>query len=174
VAVEADAPRTLVVLRHAKAARPDVDDRDRPLAPRGRRDAPVAGRWLRDHRLLPDLVLCSPARRTTETWELAGAQFEVQPPVRYEEETYRADAEGLLAVVRRTPDAVGTLLLVGHHPAVQDLIVRLAGESTGDALERILPTFPTSGIAVLRTASPWAQLQPGGACLAESVVPRGE
>jgi phosphohistidine phosphatase len=62
--------RRLILLRHAKSDWPDVPDRDRPLAKRGRRDAPRIGRWLHDHGYLPDVVICSPARRTEQTWEL--------------------------------------------------------------------------------------------------------
>ncbi|WP_230211275.1 SixA phosphatase family protein [Streptomyces kaniharaensis] len=72
--------RTLIVLRHAKSAwPPDVPDWERPLGPRGRRDAPEAGRWLRRRGLVPDTVVCSPARRARETWELAGAELPGTP-----------------------------------------------------------------------------------------------
>lgn len=67
--------RRLVVLRHAESAWPqDVADSERPLAPRGRRDAPTAGRWLREADCVPDLVVCSPARRTRQTWDLIAAE----------------------------------------------------------------------------------------------------
>jgi phosphohistidine phosphatase len=59
--------RRLILLRHAKSDWPDVPDRDRPLAKRGRRDAPKIGRWLREHGYLPDTVICSDARRTRQT-----------------------------------------------------------------------------------------------------------
>jgi phosphohistidine phosphatase len=67
--------RTLVILRHAKATpyRGDDSDVDRPLTARGRADATAAGHWLAAHDLRPDLVLCSPARRTRETWAAVGA-----------------------------------------------------------------------------------------------------
>ena len=61
--------RRLILLRHAKSDWPDVPDRDRPLAKRGRRDAPKIGRWLREHGYLPDIVICSDARRTRQTWD---------------------------------------------------------------------------------------------------------
>ena len=67
------ASRTLVLLRHARSAWPDVPDHDRPLAPRGRRDAPVVGRWLRTAGYLSDWVMCSTARRARQTWQLAGS-----------------------------------------------------------------------------------------------------
>src|ERR1035441_5301802 len=76
--------RQLVLLRHAKSAWLDVPDHDRPLAKRGLRDAPGAGRWLRQAGYVPDLVVCSTARRTSETWELAAAELGASPPVRFE------------------------------------------------------------------------------------------
>ena len=62
--------RKLVLLRHAKSEWPDLADHDRPLAKRGRRDAPVVGRWLGASGYAPDAVVCSTARRARETWEL--------------------------------------------------------------------------------------------------------
>ena len=69
--VEGDFPRRLVLLRHAKSDYPDeVADHDRPLAARGRRDAPLVGRWLARSGYRPDAVICSTARRARETWDL--------------------------------------------------------------------------------------------------------
>jgi phosphohistidine phosphatase len=76
------AARRLVLLRHAKSAWPDVADHERPLARRGRRDAPVAGRWLRTAGRVPDRVVCSTARRARETWQLAAAELDASPTVR--------------------------------------------------------------------------------------------
>ncbi|MEV6317453.1 histidine phosphatase family protein [Streptomyces sp. NPDC051776] len=167
--------RRLVVLRHAKSARPEgVPDTDRPLAPRGRRDAPVSGAWLRDADCVPDLVICSPSRRTRETWDLASAELPTAPPVRHDERLYHGSAEQLLAVVRETPADVGTLLLVGHSPGVEELILLLAGDGDPDALARTEEKFPTSAIAVLRTPPPWPDLAPAGARLTSMTVPRGE
>ena len=71
----ADPPRRLILLRHAKSDWPDVPDQERPLAKRGRRDAPVVGRWLRGHGYLPDTVICSVARRTRQTWKLVAPEL---------------------------------------------------------------------------------------------------
>ncbi|MGP3927722.1 SixA phosphatase family protein [Streptomyces sp. 8N616] len=170
-------PRRLYVLRHAKSARPDgVADQDRPLAPRGRRDAPAAGRWLRDTGAAPDLVLCSPAWRTRETWDLAAPELRAggaAPQVTYDAGVYQATAEELLALVRQIPADVRTLLLIGHNPGLQDLILMLSGEADGDALVRTREKFPTSAIAVLRVPDPWSALAPGAARLTEMAVPRG-
>jgi len=163
----------LVLLRHAKSAWPEVADHERPLAPRGRRDAPAAGRWLREHGYLPDLVVCSPARRTRETWQLAAPQLPLTPRVDLSPEAYPGDATRLATLVRRTPTAVHTLLLIGHNPGIQDLLLTLAADSGDDALERARTKFPTAGIAVLELAGPWTQLRDHGARLTEFAVPRG-
>ncbi|MGX1268574.1 phosphohistidine phosphatase [Streptomyces phaeoluteigriseus] len=155
-------PRRLVVLRHAKSAWPQsVPDHERPLAPRGLRDAPAAGRALADAGCLPDLALCSTAVRARRTWELASAQWGTAPPVRYDPRLYAADVPELLAVARETPDEVRTLLLVGHNPGLQQLVLDLAGDALDDVLEPVRAKFPTSAVAVLAWRAPtWAGIWP--------------
>ncbi|SNT30991.1 SixA phosphatase family protein [Actinacidiphila glaucinigra] len=172
----AEGARRLVVLRHAKSAwPPDVPDHDRPLGPRGRRDAPAVGRWLRDAGHTPDLVICSTSRRTQETWEFAAAALGARPPapVRLDERVYAATARALLDVLREAPEEASTLLLVGHNPGVQDLVLRLTGEARADALLRAADKFPTSALAVLTWPAPWSSLTPEHARLDDFAVPRG-
>ncbi|MGI5404614.1 SixA phosphatase family protein [Streptomyces sp. CA-135486] len=167
--------RRLVVLRHAKAARPEgVADHARPLAERGLRDAPAAGRWLAAADCEPDLVLCSTALRTRQTWELAATELGSTPPVRYEPRVYAADAEELLDAVREVPDHIETLLLIGHNPGLEDLILLLAAEALGDTLQRVRSKFPTSAVAVLTWQGTWSDLAPGVALLTDVAVPRGQ
>jgi phosphohistidine phosphatase len=166
--------RRLIVLRHAKSAWPDVNDFERPLAPRGRRDAPAVGRRLRDAACLPDRVICSPARRTRETWDLVAQELDAAPPVSYDERVYGASVATLLGVVHEMPEPVRTLLLIGHNPGLQELTLALAGEVAGDALDRAQEKFPTSAIAVLTFAGSWSELAPGSALLADFAVPRGK
>lgn len=164
----------LVVLRHAKSARPQgVVDHDRPLDQRGLRDAPAAGEWLRDSGYVPDLVLCSTATRARRTWDLAAARLPAEPPVRHDRRLYGAHAADLLTVIRETADDVGTLLLVGHNPAAQELVLLLAAEALGDALEHVREQFPTAAIAVLVRQGPWPEIGPGGALLTDLTVARG-
>src|SRR4249919_2827877 len=92
VAMTESALRKLVLLRHAKSAWPDLPDHERPLAGRGRRDAPVMGRWLRAAGHVPDQVLCSTARRARETWRLAQPALKAAPPVSFEDRIYLASA----------------------------------------------------------------------------------
>jgi phosphohistidine phosphatase len=172
--------RRLVLLRHAKSAWPDVPDDQRPLAARGRRDAPEAGRWLHGSGRGPDQVLCSPARRARETWQLAATALDPAPPVDFDPRIYQADVELLLGVLREVPGHIGTLLVVGHEPTMRELTLHLADDEPGggsgggsDALQRVRLKFPTSAIAVLDLPGPWAALDAGGGRLTDFVIPRG-
>jgi len=175
------AGRKLVLLRHAKSAWPDVPDHDRPLAPRGQRDAPVMGRWLRTAGHVPDQVLCSTARRARQTWQLAQARLGATPPVSLDEGVYQGSAAQLLDLVRRVSPAVGTLLLVGHDPAIGELALTLAATTPAfhlsDAappgpLDRMRAKFPTAAIAVLEFTGTWDRLGPATARLTSFVTPR--
>jgi len=168
--------RRLVVLRHAKSAWPDdVGDHERPLAPRGRRDAPAAGRALADIDCLPDLALCSTAVRARQTWELTAGQWGTPPPVRHDPRLYGADVPELLEAVREVSAHTKTLLLVGHNPGLEELVLTLADDSLDDALDDVRTKFPTSAIAVLVWhGDDWGSLDPGTALLTDMIVPRGQ
>ncbi|MFF3685481.1 SixA phosphatase family protein [Streptomyces sp. NPDC002187] len=167
--------RRLIVVRHAKSAWPaEVDDHDRPLAKRGRRDAPAAGRWLRGCGHVPDLVLCSTAVRARRTWELAAAALDAPPPVVHDMNLYHAGARELLDTLRRTAPGTETVLLVGHNPAVQELVLSVARTAADDALARAREKFPTCAIAVLEWQGSWAFLGPGVARLTAFEVARGQ
>ncbi|MFH9086379.1 SixA phosphatase family protein [Streptomyces sp. NPDC017673] len=167
--------RRLVVLRHAKSAWPEgVEDHRRPLAPRGLRDAPAAGRALAAG-TLPDLALCSTAVRARRTWELASAEWATPPPVRYDRRLYAAGVPELLEVVREAPPEVRTLLLIGHNPGLEELVLTLAADGLDDSLDRVRAKFPTSAIAVLAWhGTDWPTLAPGVALLTSFTVPRGK
>ncbi|MEU1040165.1 SixA phosphatase family protein [Streptomyces sp. NPDC005551] len=167
--------RRLVVLRHAKSAWPEgVPDHERPLGPRGRRDAPAAGRALAAADCLPDLVLCSTAVRARQTWDLVAAQWGTPPSVRHDPRLYGAGWADLLAAVREVPDPVGTLLLIGHNPALAELVLTLAGDGLDDTVEEVREKFPTSAVAVLAWhGDGWRDLAPGTALLTDLTVPRG-
>ncbi|MBL1082963.1 histidine phosphatase family protein [Streptomyces actinomycinicus] len=167
--------RRLVVLRHAKSAWPEgVEDHRRPLAPRGLRDAPAAGRALAAAGSLPDLALCSTAVRARRTWEMAAAEWATPPTVRYDRRLYGAGVPELLEVVRETPPEVETLLVVGHNPGLEELVQELAEDGLDDTLERVREKFPTAAIAVLAwRGTGWPALAPGTALLTSFTVPRG-
>ncbi|MEV8097439.1 histidine phosphatase family protein [Kitasatospora sp. NPDC085879] len=167
--MSADTPRRIIVLRHAKADWPNqVADHERPLADRGRHQAPEAGRWLTDSGINPDYVLCSTALRTRETWKLAAHELPKRPRrTVYEDRVYEASPGEIIAVLQETPDEFADLILVGHNPGVLGLTQVLAGdEGDVDALNRLrLSSFPTAAIAVLSFAGPWKSVEPGVAKL---------
>lgn len=165
--------RRLALFRHAKSAWPNVPDIDRPLAERGQRDAPAAGRWLREFDFRPDLVLCSPAKRTRQTWELAAAALAEAPPVRHDDRIYDTDADGLLHVLTECEPGIGTLLVVGHEPTMRDLTLRLAGDDPADALTKVRQKFPTAAVSVLEFTGDWAALADDSARLTAFAVLRG-
>jgi len=166
-----DRYRTLLLLRHAKSDYPQgVADHERPLAPRGEREAGLAGDWLRAHAPAVDAVLCSTATRTRQT--LAGTRIDA--PVNFVDRLYDATAGAVIEEINRTEPGVETLLVIGHEPAMSSVALGLAtadGSNT-TAAERISTKFPTSAIAVLRTGQPWDQLALSGAALVGFHVPR--
>jgi phosphohistidine phosphatase len=172
--------RQLFVLRHAKSSwdDPGLEDHERPLAPRGRRAVEVLAKHVRSAGVEPQQVLCSSARRTRET--LAG----VDPPgVRVvERDLYTAGAGELIERLRQVPSDVESVMLVGHNPAMQMLVLRLTGvNGNGRPLSSTPPDgdlgtlqrkFPTGALATLEFDCPWDELGPGCARLSAFVVPR--
>jgi phosphohistidine phosphatase len=155
----ADSGRTLLILRHAKAVRDaDGGDEQRPLNGRGRSDASAAGRWLLAAQLIPDLVLCSTARRTRQTWEQAGAELGTAASgcrVSFDRRLYDAGARDLLELVRECPDDAGTVLVVGHNPATAELASSLTRQP---GLH-----FPTCALAVVGIRGSWRGAGPATA-----------
>ena len=166
--------RTLAVLRHAKSDWPvGIDDHQRPLARRGVRDAQAAGLWLSSTLGTPDEVLCSPALRTRQTWEQVAAAFEAPPEARVDDRIYEAVVPTLLGVLGELPRKIALVLLIGHNPGVQDLVLSLTGRGRSEARALAETKFPTCGLAVLEMRADWSEIAGGGATLTTFVVPRG-
>jgi phosphohistidine phosphatase len=166
--------RTLILLRHAKSDWPTgVPDHERPLNERGERDAPCTGDWLVAARRVPDLVVCSTAIRTRQTYALVSAAFAGEPEVVYTEDLYGASAGEMLEVVRAAPEDAATVMLVGHNPGTQQLALALADDTHKELVARIYNRYPTNTATILETGSPWAALDPGGASVVDVASPRG-
>jgi phosphohistidine phosphatase len=163
--------RTLLLMRHAKSSYPDgIADHDRPLAPRGIREAGLAGDWLRANMPPIDAVLCSTATRARQTLANTG----IDATVRYSERLYGATPGIMIDEINGVADAVNTLLVVGHEPTMSALVIGLAGADGTDAtaVERISEKFPTSAIAVLTVAGDWKNVELNGAALIAFQIPR--
>lgn len=138
---------TLVVIRHAKSDwKVPVGDRDRPLSRRGRRQAPVTGRWIDAHVATPDLAVVSVAARALSTWEAVAGELGAEVPEQLSEEAYTFDGRDLRALVADLPPAARTVALVGHNPAVEELVESLTGDWV---------PMPTAALAVIELPD-WA------------------
>jgi phosphohistidine phosphatase len=167
------AKRTLLLLRHAKSSwdEPGLEDRERPLAPRGRRAAAALGARLARRGPRPDRVLCSPSRRTRET--LALLDLPRKTPVTYQEPLYLASARTLLARVRRLPEDVRCALVIAHDPGIEHLANLLAGDGRPKAKRRLAAGFATGALAELRVPEGgWRALAPGSAFLERFTRPK--
>ena len=162
--------RTLVVMRHAKSSwKTNDSDLRRPLSRRGSRDAVVAGNELAGTRF--DVVLCSPAARVAQTWELLSMSRVSAAEMRVEDAIYHGGTDAILDLLRALPADAARVLVIGHEPTVSDLVLELAGPST--LRRRIEQKFPTCAMAVLTHTAPWSELGEGSATLAAFEVPRG-
>ncbi|GGZ29284.1 SixA phosphatase family protein [Streptomyces nitrosporeus] len=172
--MSAETPRRIVLLRHAKAEWSQQSDHERPLAERGRKDAPVAGRRLADSGIAFGLALCSTAARTRETWKLAVHEFPRRPRTVYEERLYEASVGELIALFNEVSDDIRDLLVIGHNPGVHGVADTLAGRAEGDALTRMTRDgFSTAAYAVVEFPGTWKSLEPGVGKLAEYWTPNG-
>lgn len=141
------AEHTLILLRHAKSDWSGHEgDHDRPLAKRGRRQAPEAGRWLAANVASIDLAIVSTANRARSTWDLASDELDEPPQTRLDDDAYAASAADLLHMVRSLDEALNTVVLVGHNPGIEELAEVLTAERV---------PMPTSALAVIELTSTW-------------------
>jgi phosphohistidine phosphatase len=167
--------RRLLLLRHAKAERsePGTKDFARVLIDRGRKDAAKIGAYMAAHALIPDRVVLSPAARTQETWKYAAAAFQPAPAAMSVERAYDATPHTIFAVIKDTPAAVHTLMMVGHNPGLHELALMLIAAGDIDARERLREKLPTSGLVIIDFAfDNWGKLHPQSGRLERFVSPK--
>lgn len=167
--------KVLLLLRHAKAEQVlGKPDHERELTGRGRRDAAAAGRWLHEQGLGAELVLCSTATRTRQTWEWAVSGGACGESVQYDSTLYGGGTQGVLQTVRELGGEAQVVLVVGHNPTMATLASGLSeGDGSTAAHECLAAGFPTSGVAVLGYSGPWHDLAFGSASLLRCHVSRG-
>lgn len=149
----------LHLLRHAKSGRDDgVEDRERKLNKRGRDAARHLAEILPEALDAVDLVLCSPARRTRETAELALARLDPVPRIVFDDELYLAGAAPLMRRLRRIGETVGSVVVVGHNPGLHELALRLADPQSPQYPALAGGKFPTLARASFAVDGDWAAL----------------
>ncbi len=167
--------RTLSLLRHAKSDWESVDLSDvaRPLNRRGRKAAPMMGKFMAAHNLLPDIVLCSNAARTCETLDLLLPALECKPKIKYEDELYLAGAGTMLARLKAVKAKHQHVLMIGHNPGIHRLALGLCGGGAPDARFNLAQKFPTAALAVFSfEAKSWVQINQGDGHLDLYMVPK--
>lgn len=155
-------------MRHAKSSwtDPSLSDFERPLNERGRRAAPFMGGVLKREGLVPDHIICSPAKRTRETAELVQAAVGLEFEVRNDASIYEATAGELIEVVSATPYTSQRVLLIGHNPSSEQLVQIITG-----AIE----AMPTAALAVIDLdIDSWAEIAPGKGKLRRLFRPKEE
>jgi len=141
----------LIIMRHAKSSWTDkkLDDFDRPLTRRGKEAAPLIGQALAAKNILPELVLCSPARRTRDTLKLTLDAMAVRPQVTCEDQLYSfGNGDSYLKVIS-AQKMVNPLMVIGHNPSAQNLALRLLGSQDNKTVQKIRVKFPTAAVAII-------------------------
>ena len=166
--------RSLWVLRHAKAEPHRSDDHRRKLAARGRRQCAEVSEHLAGlTEGRPMLVLCSSAERALDT--ARGVVGGLGPDARIEvhPELYRADAEGVLRAVSEVGDELDAVMVVGHNPALADLLELLVDAADAAGRRQLANGLPTASLVVVSSdADSWAGLSPGTCRLRSLYVPK--
>jgi len=164
----------LALLRHADArmAGPSRGDADRPLSPRGIRDATAMGGYLRREALLPDVVLCSTARRAAATWDLLSADWPGGIRVAFDSKLYLTTPAMLLRRLAAISGAADRVMIIGHNPGLQQLAVSLTLGRLDAGTARLRAQFPTAALAMIDLgAGSWQKMEPNSGRLARFVVP---
>lgn len=165
--------RTLLLMRHAKSAwdDPRLTDFERPLNARGRRDAPRMGRWIANSALAPDVVLCSSAARTRETWELVGRELPDAPSPLFLKELYHASSNTIIDAVEQLQPKHRIALLLGHNPGMAEAVERLSARDAA-AREKLPSNFPTAAVAIFSWEGEWEDLRTAEIALERLVRPK--
>jgi phosphohistidine phosphatase len=175
--------RQLLLLRHAKSSwdDPGLSDHARPLNARGRRAAAAMSGAMRELGLQPDLVLVSSSRRTLQTLE-ALTPFDDNALIEPMDTLYLAPVSLLLEAVRKVPETVRSVLMIGHNPGLHELALALAGDvatagggggrGPSVAASRLAEGFPTAALAEFTIAAPWRAVAAGGGRLVRFLLPR--
>ncbi|EIC29451.1 MULTISPECIES: SixA phosphatase family protein [Methylomicrobium] len=162
--------RELWLLRHGKSDRDAVgSDFDRPLKPRGRRAAQRLGEWLQERGLYPDLIITSPARRALNTAQLVCDALKRPEPPTQEPRLYFSGLEEIKNVLAGCLESAQCVVLVGHNPDLEELLVELVGE---DGLPEVEKLMPTAALARLEMPDDWSELEAGCARLIEILYPK--
>lgn len=143
----------LYLLRHAKSSWKDlsVNDFDRPLNKRGKKDAPKMGKFLNDRNVKVDLIISSPAKRTKETSKIIAEGIGYKNQIIFDENIYEASLEQLLALIKNLNKNLNSVMLVAHNPGLTELANYFVNED--------IDNIPTCGIAAIKLENGWDEVK---------------
>ena len=165
---------TLYLLRHGNAGfgGPGQGDHDRALNQAGVRAGVLVGRYLAQIPARLDLVLCSSAQRTRQTWEQIAPCLDNPPEARFEDALYLCGALALQRRICALPKAVDTAMIIAHNPDMHETALFYGGAANGDLIARLQLDFPPAALVALQFDRPWAELSSRSGRLLFFVVPR--
>jgi phosphohistidine phosphatase len=135
--------KEIILMRHAKSSwkEKDLDDFDRPLNKRGKKNAPKMGKLLKNNGILPGRIFSSTAKRTRLTAEAVAKAIDFKEDVIYMDELYMAEPEIYMQILQKQPDEFDSIMFVGHNPGVEWFLQMLCGE---------VVSLPTSAVAHIK------------------------
>lgn len=167
--------KTIFLLRHAKSdwGNPNLADFDRPLAKRGLNDAPLMGDVLINFDIVPDKILSSPAKRAKQTAELVSQACGYKKSIEWHESFYGGGSDDLIGAIRRLPNTIQRVMLVGHNPTMEDTAINLLIGDEAAFDDSMSIKVPTAGLICLDApVLDWATLEPGDTILRWFLIPR--
>ena len=167
--------KTLYLLRHAKSdwGNPNLADIDRPLNERGIKASERLGELFNTQGIEPELILCSPARRTRQTLSLIAEVTGEDYETRFEKGLYETGADKILKIIHALPAGLKSVMIIGHNPGLETLAHQLIRPSNPEALTRLQEKFPAGGLATLGFLGlEWRNIGPTDAELVDFVTPK--
>lgn len=162
--------KTLYLVRHAKSSwdYPELDDIDRPLSKRGKKNAPEMGKRLAARNILPQILVTSPAKRAKSTARRIADEIGFpHEAIASEDRLYLASVDDIIEIIRQSDNTAGSLMLFGHNPGFTDTANRLCGSD--------IYNIPTCGIAAISfNIDDWQAVEPGGGQLLFFDFPKKE
>ncbi|MDZ7681317.1 MAG: histidine phosphatase family protein [Fodinibius sp.] len=163
--------KNILLLRHAKSSWDDssLKDFDRPLAKRGKQDAPRVGRFMRESKTLPAVIISSPAQRAKQTVEFVAAEANIgTDAISWDEDLYYGGARDYLSAIQQAPENAVGIMLVGHNPLMEETVSLLCNGEGGYGVR-----IPTAALVCIEhPAIEWEQVKPGTARLKWMMTPK--
>ena len=161
--------KTVFLVRHAKAEPQDAkkSDHDRRLIDKGMRHAEKMASLVAGFRFPPELIYRSSAARAKETATIFAGALKLKDALEVSEDLYSSSAQSYLQKIQKTGDETSAVMLVGHNPVLEDLLVMLTSRSPFHC------KMPTCGMAIIHFhVTLWSEIRPATGILRSLIYPK--